>query len=164
MKSLTLIIKNHQAVSWNALYEQQHWSKRHELAQTIHEYMLAALPPAWKTLDWAISSAAALTIAFLALSWLGGGALNLSVSSSNFLSGAFSGIANILPGGELKSLYFPSPNEWLSSFGLIGLTITLGAIGWQVLPLESAEDDEAPGRDLPVRRLARAGFEKQKRP
>jgi len=99
----------------------------------------AALTPTLKTLDWAISGAAALAIAFLALSWLGGGAVNLSVSSSNFLSGAFSGIADIFQSGAPKSLYFPSPNEWLSSLGLIGLTITLGAIGWQVLPLESEE-------------------------
>ncbi|RME48634.1 MAG: molybdopterin oxidoreductase [Chloroflexi bacterium] len=99
----------------------------------------AALTPAQRALDWAISGVAALAIAFLVVSWLGGGAVSLSVSSANFLGNAFGGIANILQPGELKSLYFPSPNEWLSSFGLIGFTIVLAAIGWQVLPLESEE-------------------------
>jgi len=48
MNKITLTIKDHQAVSWNSLYEQQHWSKRQELARTIHEYMLGSLPPGWR--------------------------------------------------------------------------------------------------------------------
>ena len=99
----------------------------------------AILTPWQKRLDWVVSGAAALAIALLVMSWLGGGVVNLSVSSANFLSDTFGGIANIVRPPELKSLYFPSPNEWLSSFGLIGLTIVLAAIGWQVLPLESEE-------------------------
>ncbi len=99
-----------------------------------------ALRPWEKALDWVVSAAAAAAIAFLALSWMGGGAVQLGGASANFLADAFGGIGNILvETGVLKSLYFPSPNEWLSSFGLIGLTITLAAIGWQILPLESEE-------------------------
>ncbi|MDD2822825.1 MAG: hypothetical protein PHQ59_01965 [Candidatus Daviesbacteria bacterium] len=44
MKQVTLTITDHQAVSWNALYEQKHWSRRQELAQEIHSFVAAALP------------------------------------------------------------------------------------------------------------------------
>ncbi len=40
---------------------------------------------------------------------------------------------------EVRSYYTPSLNEWLSSMGLIGLSIFLFVVGYQVLPLETHE-------------------------
>lgn len=48
MKQITLTIPDHKAISWNVLYEQQHWTKRQELAQTIHNFVVAAIPPGSK--------------------------------------------------------------------------------------------------------------------
>lgn len=49
--AMVITIHDHQAVSWNVLYSQSHWTKRYELAQTIHTYMIASLPPGWKRFD-----------------------------------------------------------------------------------------------------------------
>ncbi len=48
-------------------------------------------------------------------------------------------IGGIFGQTTLRSYYVPSPNEWLSSAGLIGLSILLFIVGYNILPLESEE-------------------------
>lgn len=75
-------------------------------------------------------------IALLALSWFGSNSTLLSTASANYLADNFSGLSGIFHLSPVKALYFPSPNEWLTSIGVIGFTLILFAIGWQLLPLD----------------------------
>lgn len=76
-------------------------------------------------------------IGLLVFVWFGSNPVLLSTASANYLADSFSGLSGLLQLSPVKSLYFPSPNEWLTSLGVIGLTVILFAIGWQMLPLET---------------------------
>lgn len=81
--------------------------------------------------------AAAVLLVILGLRWAGGTtAVSLATPAIDLTHTPISGI---LGHAELSSYYIPSPNEWLSSAGLIGLSILLFAVGYQLLPLESSE-------------------------
>ena len=78
---------------------------------------------------------AVLLLIILVLRWTGSNTL-LSLGRTG-LDTTLSPIAGILGRTELHSFYVPSPNEWLSSIGLIGLSIFMFVLGYAVLPLES---------------------------
>lgn len=84
----------------------------------------------------ATAAVAIVLIALLSLRWIGGTTV-LSISTSTPIRMT---VPTVLGGlfGEthLPFLYIPSPNEWLSSMGLLGLTVLLFALGWKALPLE----------------------------
>lgn len=86
------------------------------------------------------TAAAVFLLVILVLRWTGNNTL-LSLGATG-LDATQSPIAGILGRTELHSFYIPSPNEWLSSVGLIGLSIFLFALGYTVLPLESGEAHE----------------------
>ncbi len=80
-------------------------------------------------------------IVLLGLRWVGGTTVvNVSASAPIQIT-----VPTILGGlfGEahLPFLYIPSPNEWLSSVGLLGLSVLLFALGWNALPLEVEQGD-----------------------
>lgn len=83
------------------------------------------------------SATAVFLLVVLVLRWTGSNAL-LNLGGTG-LDLTLSPIAGILGRTELHSFYVPSPNEWLSSIGLIGLAIFLFALGYTILPLESPE-------------------------
>jgi len=85
----------------------------------------------------AASGLAVLFLVVAVLRWAGGSSAVASVGVP------VNGLVNSPIGGlfsqsTLRYFYIPSPNEWLSSAGLIGLSIILFILGWNVLPLESA--------------------------
>ncbi len=85
------------------------------------------------------TAVAVLAIALFVLRWVGGTAvttLGLGISGLDLTQ---TPIGGILGQTELHSFYIPSPNEWLSSAGLIGMAIIMFAVGYMVLPLESKE-------------------------
>ena len=83
------------------------------------------------------SATATALLVILGLRWLGGTtAITLTAPSFDL---THTPIRGILGHSELRSYYIPSPNEWLSSVGLIGLSVLLFLIGYQILPLESKE-------------------------
>ena len=43
LKSLTITLPNHKAVSWNALYSSKHWTVRSKLAKRIHQEVFGAV-------------------------------------------------------------------------------------------------------------------------
>lgn len=84
-----------------------------------------------------VGSAGIAAGALLVFAWLSRNPALLSIASANYLADSFSGLSGLFHLSPVNSLYFPSPNEWLTSLGVIGLTVILFAIGWQVLPLET---------------------------
>ncbi|RMF05078.1 MAG: molybdopterin oxidoreductase [Chloroflexi bacterium] len=84
--------------------------------------------------------AAVLLLVFLIIRWTGQttttAAFNLGLTGLDL---THTPIGGILGRTELHSFYIPSPNEWLSSIGVIGLTILMFIIGYNILPLETKE-------------------------
>ncbi|MFQ5459336.1 MAG: NrfD/PsrC family molybdoenzyme membrane anchor subunit, partial [Anaerolineae bacterium] len=82
-------------------------------------------------------TAAVLLVGFLALRWTGT-STHLGLAATG-LDLTRTPIGGILGHTELRSYYIPSPNEWLSSAGIIGLAIVTFAAGYRSLPLEAQE-------------------------
>ena len=85
------------------------------------------------------ATAAILTLIFLALRWTGSTTTTSLQLGATGLDLTHTPIGGILGNTDLHSFYIPSPNEWLSSIGLIGLAILMFAIGYAVLPLDEAK-------------------------
>jgi len=83
------------------------------------------------------TAVAALFLIVAALRWAGGSqaALSAGLPVSGLVRSPIGGLFGTQP---LKYVYLPSPNEWLSSAGLIGLSIIFFLVGWNILPLESS--------------------------
>jgi Ni/Fe-hydrogenase subunit HybB-like protein len=74
-------------------------------------------------------------VAILVINWVGG--LPISALDTNLINSPLNGIFGHT---ELTSYYIPSPNEWLSSAGMIGVSILLFIFGYKYLPLETEEE------------------------
>ncbi len=84
------------------------------------------------------TGAAASLLVFLFLRWSGATTTSLNLGLTG-LDLTHTPISGILGRTELHSFYIPSPNEWLSSIGVIGLSILMFIIGYYILPLETKE-------------------------
>ncbi len=83
----------------------------------------------------------AVLIVLLSLRWIGG-TTSLNISAFTPVRGAVPSVLGGLFGEtRLAFLYIPSPNEWLSSVGLLGLTVLLFILGWKALPLETEHQE-----------------------
>ncbi|GAB4534730.1 MAG: hypothetical protein Fur0018_24710 [Anaerolineales bacterium] len=83
-----------------------------------------------------VTALGAVVIVAAGLRWVGGTSLGLTFPSVDLTHTPLSGI---LGHTNLRFYYIPSPNEWLSSAGLIGLAVLLFGLGYTILPLESDE-------------------------
>ena len=131
------------------------WLARLAILAVLFTFVLGGIT-AWRRtrgralgrLGQATAAIFAVLIVLLSLRWIGGTTIfNISVSTPSRTT-VPSVLSGLLGETRLPFLYIPSPNEWLSSMGLLGLTVLLFGLGWKALPLEAeggSQEAEEPG-------------------